>query len=199
MVKNLSAIQETQVQSQSWEDPLEKGRTTHSSILAWRTPWTEGLEDVLGGRRHVIFHQCESKILIFMSLYVRELCGNIGGYAGEKEQRNRNVSYKGRFEKNFGGHWFLQLELSLEIMASCFHFLLLLFYLLVRILCIDVRSSLIFSVEVVVCLCLLAWSLNSVFFSSLSSSSPASSSLLFFFGICPSFSHLHPSALISQF
>ena len=41
MVKNLSAMQETQVQSMSQADPLEKGMATHSSILAWRIPWTE--------------------------------------------------------------------------------------------------------------------------------------------------------------
>ena len=41
MVKNLSAMQETQVESLGWEDPLEKGLVTHCSILAWRTPWTE--------------------------------------------------------------------------------------------------------------------------------------------------------------
>ena len=41
MVKNLPAMWETQVQPLSWEDPLEKGMTTHSSILAWRIPWTE--------------------------------------------------------------------------------------------------------------------------------------------------------------
>ena len=40
-VKNLLAMQETQVQSLSWEDPPEKGMATHPSILAWRTPWTE--------------------------------------------------------------------------------------------------------------------------------------------------------------
>ena len=40
MVKNLSALQETRAQSLSWEDPLEKGMVTHSSILAWRIPWT---------------------------------------------------------------------------------------------------------------------------------------------------------------
>ena len=40
-VKNLLAIQETQVQSLGWEDPPEKGMATHSSILAWRIPWTE--------------------------------------------------------------------------------------------------------------------------------------------------------------
>ena len=40
-VKNLPAIQETQVQSLGWEEPLEKGIATHFSILAWRIPWTE--------------------------------------------------------------------------------------------------------------------------------------------------------------
>ena len=43
MVKNLPAMQETQVQSLSREDPLEKRMATHSSILAWRIPWTEEL------------------------------------------------------------------------------------------------------------------------------------------------------------
>ena len=41
MVKNLPVMQETQVQSMSLEDPLEKGMATHSSILAWEIPWTE--------------------------------------------------------------------------------------------------------------------------------------------------------------
>ena len=40
MVKNPHAMQETRVQSLGWEDPLEKGTATHSSILAWRIPWT---------------------------------------------------------------------------------------------------------------------------------------------------------------
>ena len=47
MVKNLPAMQETQVQYLGQEDPLEKGMATHSRILAWRIPWTEethGLE-----------------------------------------------------------------------------------------------------------------------------------------------------------
>ena len=43
LVKNLPAMQETWVQSLGWEDPLEKGMTTHSGILAWRIPWTEEL------------------------------------------------------------------------------------------------------------------------------------------------------------
>ena len=41
MVKNLPARQETWVRSLDGEDPLEKGMATHSSILAWRIPWTE--------------------------------------------------------------------------------------------------------------------------------------------------------------
>ena len=41
MIKNLPAIWETWVQTLDWEGPLEKGTATHSSILAWRIPWTE--------------------------------------------------------------------------------------------------------------------------------------------------------------
>ena len=40
-VKNLPAMQETQVRSLGWEDRLEKEMVTHPSILAWRVPWTE--------------------------------------------------------------------------------------------------------------------------------------------------------------
>ena len=40
LVKNLLAMWETWVWSLGWEDPLEKGKVTHSSILAWRIPWT---------------------------------------------------------------------------------------------------------------------------------------------------------------
>ena len=40
-IKNLPVVQETQVQSLGWEDPLEKEMATHSSILAWKIPWTE--------------------------------------------------------------------------------------------------------------------------------------------------------------
>ena len=53
VVKNLPAKQEMQVQSLGWEDALEKEMATHSSILAWRIPWTEecgGLES-MGSQR----------------------------------------------------------------------------------------------------------------------------------------------------
>ena len=49
MVKNLPAIQETQVRILGREDPLEKGMATHSNIPAWRIPWTEepdGLQSI---------------------------------------------------------------------------------------------------------------------------------------------------------
>ena len=41
MVKNPPAMHKTQIQSLDWENPLEKGMATHSSILTWRIPWTE--------------------------------------------------------------------------------------------------------------------------------------------------------------
>ena len=41
MVKRLTTMQETQVRSLGWEDPLEKEMATHSSTLAWKIPWTE--------------------------------------------------------------------------------------------------------------------------------------------------------------
>ena len=52
-VKNLPAMQENQVQSLGWEDPLEKGMATHFNILAWKIPWTEepgGLQS-MGSKR----------------------------------------------------------------------------------------------------------------------------------------------------
>ena len=54
VVKNPPAMQETWVQSLGQEDPLEEGMTTHSSILAWRIPWTEepgGLQS-MGSQKH---------------------------------------------------------------------------------------------------------------------------------------------------
>ena len=53
MVRNLPAMWETQVQSQGQEDSLEKGMATHSSILAWRIPWTDkpGVLKSMGSQR----------------------------------------------------------------------------------------------------------------------------------------------------
>ena len=53
MVKNLPAVQETWLRSLGREDPLEKGMATHSSVLAWRIPWTEEPEGLqsMGSQR----------------------------------------------------------------------------------------------------------------------------------------------------
>ena len=58
IVKNLAAMQETQVQSLGWEDPLEKGMETHPSILAWRIPQTmePGMLQYMGLQR--VGHDC---------------------------------------------------------------------------------------------------------------------------------------------
>ena len=72
LVKNLPAMRETWVQSLGWEDPLEKGKATHSSILAWRVPWTEepgGLQSMgLQRVRHRLsdFHFTPSSFLTFI-------------------------------------------------------------------------------------------------------------------------------------
>ena len=65
MVKNLPVMRKTGVRSLDWEDPLEKGMATHSSILAWRIPWKEepGRLQSMGSQRvgHdfiFTFHQC---------------------------------------------------------------------------------------------------------------------------------------------
>ena len=52
IVKNLPAVQETQVQSLGWEDPQAKGMTPHSNILAWRIPWTEEPGGLGVAKRH---------------------------------------------------------------------------------------------------------------------------------------------------
>ena len=65
VVKNLPAVQETQVQSLNWEDLLEKGMATHSNILAWRIPWTEepgGLLLSMGSQRFI--HNCAINIIL---------------------------------------------------------------------------------------------------------------------------------------
>ena len=58
MVKNLSTFQETWVQSLGWEDPLEKGMATYSSVLAWEIPWIEepGRLQSMGSQR--VDHDC---------------------------------------------------------------------------------------------------------------------------------------------
>ena len=61
MVKNLPALQETQVRSLGWKDPLEEGLATSSSILAWRVPWTEEPDRLQSMGSQRIRHDLESK------------------------------------------------------------------------------------------------------------------------------------------
>ena len=62
LVKKLPSVQEIQVQSPGQEDPLEKEKATHSSILAWRIPWTEeqGRLQSMGLQR--VRHNCASSV-----------------------------------------------------------------------------------------------------------------------------------------
>ena len=55
LVKNPPAMWETWVRSLGWEDPLENGKTTHSSILAWRIPWTKPMGSQRAGRDWATF------------------------------------------------------------------------------------------------------------------------------------------------
>ena len=66
MITNLPAMRETQVPSLGWDDPLEPSMATHSSILAWRIPWTEepgGLQS-MGSQR--VGHGLASKYFHFI-------------------------------------------------------------------------------------------------------------------------------------
>ena len=61
MVKNPPAMWEIWVQSLGWEDPLEEGMATHSSILAWRIPWTEKPNELQPLRLQRVRHDCATK------------------------------------------------------------------------------------------------------------------------------------------
>ena len=65
LVKNPPAMQETRVRSLSWEDPLEKGKATHSSILAWRIPWT--IYSPRGCKKPIKCHGLRKAKLLFKS------------------------------------------------------------------------------------------------------------------------------------
>ena len=62
MINNLPEMQETQVRSLGWEDPLEKGVATHSSILAWRIPWKKETSGLYSMRSKKLTQCCKSII-----------------------------------------------------------------------------------------------------------------------------------------
>ena len=75
MVKNLPAMQGTQVQFLGWEDPLEESMATHSSILAWRIPWTEEPDRLQSMGSHSrtglsnLAHTCSHALIQFYILF----------------------------------------------------------------------------------------------------------------------------------
>ena len=83
-VKNLPAMQDTWIRPLSWEDPLEKGMATHSSILAWIIPWAEepGRLQFMGSRR--VGHDSATNTFAFtlyfhsFSKYIKSICGMPG-------------------------------------------------------------------------------------------------------------------------
>ena len=80
MVKNLPVMRETWVRSLGWEDPLEKEMATHSSILAWRIPWTEELCGVQSMGSQRIGHEAAkiSKLCVYLGFYfLTVVCLNI--------------------------------------------------------------------------------------------------------------------------
>ena len=93
MVKNLPAVQEIQVWSLGWEDPLEKGTATHPSILAWRIPWTE--EPGRGRGRVFSPWGCKEsdkteRLTLLLFILILYLYLSIYLYLGEKENRGRD-------------------------------------------------------------------------------------------------------------
>ena len=88
MVKNLPTMQETWVQSQGWEDPLEKGMATHSSILAWNIPWSRKEPDTTEWLTPALFWIHKMKIYFFhlllkgtdkMKIGIASLCSQLHG------------------------------------------------------------------------------------------------------------------------
>ena len=87
MVKNLPAMQETWVQFLGWKDPLEEGMATHSSMLAWRIPWTEesmGLQSV--------GHDWATNTFTFLTIQNWKLC--------LKNKENHFITVKGTVHQN---------------------------------------------------------------------------------------------------
>ena len=69
----MPAMQETWVQSLSWEDPLEKEMATHSSILAWRTAWTEELGRLQSLGLQRVGHDCVTNFHFHFQRYLNPL------------------------------------------------------------------------------------------------------------------------------
>ena len=82
-VKNLPAMQKTPVRSLGWEDPMEKGMATHSSVLAWEIPWTEepgGLQSMALQRvRHDLATENKQMLNSIAILFLKNLSKTLIG------------------------------------------------------------------------------------------------------------------------
>ena len=85
LVKNLPVMQETWVRSLGWEDPLENGTATHSSILAWIIPWTQSMGSQRVGHNLATFtfsSRLQSGDLLLYLYIEREGNSSLGSYKG---------------------------------------------------------------------------------------------------------------------
>ena len=88
MVKNMTAMQETWVLSLDWKGPLENETTTHSSILAWKIPWTEGADwlHFMGSQtvRHTKNSNREMKKLSNFAIFFKEQISQNNGWSQDQ-------------------------------------------------------------------------------------------------------------------
>ena len=77
-IKRLPAMQETWVRSLGWEDPLEKEMATHSSILAWRIPWTEEPGELQSMGLQRVGHDWETSLSLSQTLNSKHICSIFG-------------------------------------------------------------------------------------------------------------------------
>ena len=80
MVKNPPAMRETWAQSLGWEDPLEESMATHSSILAWRIPWTEEPDGLQSMESQRVRHSWVTKHTLLLIIYNNNFMYNIQYY-----------------------------------------------------------------------------------------------------------------------
>ena len=104
MVKNLPAMRETQVSSLGWDDPLEKEMATHSSVLAWRIPWTEepgGLQSIESQR---VGRDCVNNIHKYIN-YKGLLCGSaVKNLPAMQETQVRSLGQEHPLEEGMTTH-----------------------------------------------------------------------------------------------
>ena len=119
MVKNLPAVQETWVESLGREDPLENGMTTHSSVLAWKIPWTEELSRLqsTGLKSQTRLRDCETLSLSYHGDLIIVIYWGIKGYQniGNKNYKRRCMQTEDRVA---GRVWRQSHKLWLELLEK---------------------------------------------------------------------------------